>query len=170
MSANPFEGSDVTVTIKYGKDFSDSWAVFRGSVEGVRANIIAYFGFDGAKLAGNTLNEVVVMATSHAHGMRTAGASLGATVLPSQRTESAAPATTGTATVETEAPATAGDVWGEDSADAGPNPLFAQVEAITSIDDLKRLWAENQAAFAEGELLEAYKAKGKALKAAVASA
>lgn len=168
MGSNPFDGNDITVTMKYGKGFEDPWGVFRGTVEAVRENIIAYFGFDGAKLAGNTLNEIVVMATAHAHGMRTAGASLGATTIPRQSTSTE---TTGTATVETEQPA-ASNVWGDDteadSADA-VNPLFAQVEAIASIDDLKRLWAENQAAFAEGELLEAYKAKGKALKAAVAA-
>lgn len=150
------EGRGITVTVKYGKGYEESWVVFRGpSITQVREDIIDYFGMDRASVSELTLSDVVVNATNLAHGKGNVAAALGATVIKSGPTPTEAPATSAWAQAaqqEAEAPAV--------------NPMLAQIAATTSTDELRRLWAANQSAFADAEVMAAWKARGKALKAA----
>jgi hypothetical protein len=152
------DGRGITVTVKYGKGYEESWVVFRGpSITQVREDIIDYFGMDRASVAELTLSDVVVNATNLAHGKGNVAAALGATVIKSGPTPAATenPASSAWAQAaqqEAEAPA--------------ENPMLARIAATTNVDELKRLWAENQAAFAEADVMAAWKARGKALKAA----
>lgn len=152
--------SELTVTVKYGKGYEETWAVFKGQNDEVRENIINYFGLDRASVADLTLSDLVVNVTSLAHGKGNVGAILGGVVIDPKKAD------------EAQQPSgTSSDPWaGVESGDAtpeqtGPHPLLAQIEACTTRDELKRLWAENQEAFADADLMAAWKAKGKSLTA-----
>ncbi|MGW1258441.1 hypothetical protein ACWD5Q_25490 [Streptomyces sp. NPDC002513] len=46
---------------------------------------------------------------------------------------------------------------------SGTKALLEQIEACRTIDELKRLWAENQAAFSDSAVMDAWKARGRVL-------
>lgn len=148
-----------TVTIKYGKGYEETWVSFRGSNEDVRKDIVGYFGLaDSASVADLTLSELVVNATNLAHGKGNVAALLGGTVIPSSGT------TNDEAQSDTRAAA-----WAQaeqQASEPAVNPVLAQIEACSTVDELKLLWAENQAAFSDADVEAAYKAKGKALTSA----
>lgn len=146
----------LTVTIKYGKGYEESWVVFKGaSTEAVREQVIAYFGLDSASVAELTMSDLVVNVTNLAHGKGNAAAVLGATVIKTEKTKPA----------EKKAD---DDPWADDEGGEaeGPKPILAQVEACQSVAELKKLWAENQSEFADADVMAAWKARGKALSAA----
>ena len=142
--------SDVTdpagigVTIKTGKGYDDSWYTFRGNVAQIRKDIIEFFGMDSASVSGLTLNDIAVNATQIAQGKRAAASALGATVI-SSTTETAQPKQ-------------------EEKPQPEANPIFEMIENATSVEDLKRLWAENQNTFADPTIMAAWKARGRALQ------
>jgi hypothetical protein len=163
----------ISITIKYGKGYDDTWAVFQGSAPEVREDIISYFGFQREAVTDLTLSELVVAATDLAHGKGNAARFLGATVLPSQKAE-AAPAQP--------APASNEDPWAAASSSAPSKPaapaapaqpkdddpnawILGEIEKQTSVDGLKRLWAANQSFFSDASVMAAWKAKGRALSA-----
>ena len=148
MTDTPWDASsrETGVTIKAGKGYDDSWFTFRGKPEDIKADIIAFFGLDSASVSSLTAHEVAVNARKIAQGLGAVGVKLGGEVVAAGKAEEVLPSTTP-----------------EDKADA-PNPLLAQIEACKSTDELKRLWAENQAAFADQTITAAWKARGKALK------
>lgn len=159
------DGDGISVTIKYGKGYEETWAVFRGSnVDRIRAQICDYFGVDRASVSELTVSELVVNVTNLAHGKGNAAALLGATVIPSSQAGKAETAKPGE------------DVWSDDTAPGefpaesapaepeGPNPVIALMEATASIPELQKVWAANQSAFKDADVMAAYKAKGKALQ------
>ncbi|ONI83988.1 hypothetical protein ALI22I_34030 [Saccharothrix sp. ALI-22-I] len=166
----------MTVTIKYGKGYEETWAVFNGLPDEVRADLIRYFGLDEYAASGLTLNELVINATKVAHG--------GPIPMPTQAAQAAPDEAQVMQLLKDELgarpiqePAPKGDPWADAGSSAGSppwdisekpavNPMLAQIEACKSVPELQRLWAENQAAFQDGALMDAYKAKGRALKAA----
>lgn len=163
---------ETTVTIKYGKGYEESWAVFKGSPVEVREDIIDYFGLPRESVAGAmTLHQLVTTVTQIAHGTNTAAASLGAVSI-------AAPSTTTTAAPAQSAPAASNeDPWDlaarqadkMDSARGGSpteNPMLQRIADCKTTDDLRKLWATNQAAFSDSGVMDAWKARGRALKAA----
>ncbi|MCC2278874.1 hypothetical protein LKL35_26100 [Streptomyces sp. ET3-23] len=146
----------ISVTIKYGEGYKDTWAVFRGPSEVVRAQIIDYFGFDSEPVTNLSLSELVVEATSIAHGTGNIAGILGGRVVPEQT----APAQ----------PGGAADPWAQAQQ---PTPkeephgwILGEIARQTSIAGLKELWAANQGFFTEESVMAAYKAKGRELKAA----
>lgn len=144
----------LTVTIKYGKGYEESWVVFKGaSTEDVREQVIAYFGLDGASVAELTMSDLVVNVTNLAHGKGNAAAMLGATVIKTEKTKQ----------VKEEK---ADDPWADEEEAEGPSPILARIESCQSVDELKKLWAENQSEFADAAVMDAWKARGKALSAA----
>lgn len=158
--SNPHDSGGLTITLKYGKGYEESWAVFKGSPERIREDIIAYFGMDGASVSGFTLNEVVIEATTIAHGGAAAAAGLGGRVIAQpKKTEQP---------VGNDAPAD--DVWAaaeKEAAEPPKNPLLVAIESASSVDALKLLYAENQSAFtSDADLFNQWKAKGKSLKEA----
>lgn len=161
--------SETSVTIKYGKSYDDTWAVFKGTSAEIRANILEFFGMDPATQQGLSLSSIVVNATNVAHGKALIATTLGATVI--EETSNEEPAKPN------------GDPWAAASAQQGPSALherasvaepakadpnayiLGEIEKQTTVDGLKKLWAANQSFFADAAVMAAWKAKGKALSA-----
>lgn len=149
--------SEISVTIKYHKGYEASWAVFRGeSVEDLKNDLADYFGLDRESVTALPLHDVVLNVTQIAHGTQTAASVLGAVSIP------------GTPDAPDEGQANPWAQSGGEPAKPSEDPNGFLRDAIadaTDVDSLKRLWAENQAAFAgDADLLAAWKAKGKSLK------
>jgi hypothetical protein len=148
-SQTRYEG--VSVTIKFGTDKDAPWVVFHGTMPQVRKQIIESFAFgeDGAEW---TDAELVTQATKAAGGLMAATSGLGGT--PVSRRSSGAYAA---ARAQQTAP----------PAEPEPELTLAQkIEACASVPDLQALWVENSAAIQSEGLVDAWKAKGKALTAA----
>ena len=179
--------SELSVTIKYDRGHDSTWAVFRGTPGEIRQDITEYFGLERESVAGLTLNQLVQNVTQVAHSGATAGAQLGAVALPSKSTDQAlmdaiktpAPAPAPAEPILVPAPSTPNDdPWGaveakaeasqSPSAPAEPerSPLYELIDSTTTVVDLQKLWATNQAAFSDAELMQHWKAKGRALSAA----
>ncbi|WP_078950811.1 hypothetical protein [Streptomyces viridochromogenes] len=144
----------IGVTIKYGKGYEDTWVVFRGSVRQVRELICDYFGFECKDETDLSLSALVVNATNLAHGKGNVASILDARVVS-----------------ETPAQASADDPWATASASKPEQPtgnasawILGEIEKQTSIADLQKLWAANQAMFSDPAVMTAYKARGRALK------
>ncbi|MFI9205308.1 hypothetical protein [Streptomyces sp. NPDC053048] len=145
----------IKVTIKYGEGFSDTWAVFNGPPQVVRSQIIDYFGLDSEPVTNLTLSELVVEATSIAHGSGNIAGLLGGRI------------------VATESTPVASDPWAAASAPPAPAPqeepngwILGEIAKQATIADLQKLWAANQSFFSDEGVMAAYKAKGRELKAA----
>ncbi|MFE2104294.1 hypothetical protein ACFXAF_00210 [Kitasatospora sp. NPDC059463] len=134
------------MTIKYGKGFEDSWAVFRGSPEQVEKDITTYFGFDRESVTGLALSELVVEATRTAQSTTMLVRGLDARIVPQPAPAKSVPA----------GPAPANPAGG----------LLELIERCPNVEALKELWATNQAAFADPAVMDAWKARGRSLKAA----
>jgi hypothetical protein len=159
---------ELTVTIKYGKGYEETWAVFKGGTDEVREDIISYFGLMRDSVTELTLSELVVEVTSLAHGKGNIARFLGGTIIPpSEAGPDPAPA----------ASAPSGDPWAAVGSGAATPPaaqpaedpnayILGEIEKQSDVAGLKRLWAENQNFFADPAVMAAWKAKGKALSAA----
>ncbi|MEU6959576.1 hypothetical protein [Streptomyces chrestomyceticus] len=143
------EGRSITVTIKYGKGYEDSWVTFRGDPEVISGDIVSFFGLDCDTLTGVTPSELVVEATHTAQGAMHVVRGLDARIVPSRPTKTA------------DGPREAAQ--GHPKSSAPVQPLLDQIQACKSTDDLKRLWAENQMAFGDEAVMNAWKARGRAL-------
>ncbi|MFI9228965.1 hypothetical protein [Streptomyces rimosus] len=146
------EGRSITVTIKYGKGYEDSWVTFRGAPEAIPGDIVSFFGLDCDTLAELTPSELVVEATHTAQGAMHVVRGLDARIVPSRPAETA------------DAPRKAAQAAAKP--DTTTQALLDQIQACQSADALKRLWAENQAAFGDEGVMNAWKARGRALAAA----
>ena len=162
VSEDNSRGRGVSTTIKNGKGYEESWHGFTGLPDDVREDIINYFGLDRASVTGMSTFEVSIVAERIAHSAKNAVRTLGGTpVKPADQVDPAAE------------PA-GSDPWAETSATPaqapveGPNPVLAMIEAVTDVEALKRLYAENQAAFSDEAVMAAWKTKGKALTVAAA--
>lgn len=149
----------VTVTIKEGKGYEASWFVFRGSNEQVKADLIQFFGLDPATSAKLTTFEVTNNARQVAQGLATVAATVGAVVIDGGTNPAVAGGTPGD------------DPWAaaasEQAAPADPNAaLLSQIAAAASVADLQTLWVDNQGAFSDAAVMQAWKDKGKSLTAA----
>ncbi|WP_329022486.1 hypothetical protein [Streptomyces sp. NBC_00690] len=141
----------MSVTIKYGQSYQDTQVAFHGPPADVRAQIIDFFGFECQHVTNLTLSELIVEATSIAHGTGDIAGILGGRIVPPE-----APAD----------PEGKEDPWNqaqESAPSSGSAWIVAEIERQKSVADLQRLWAANQAAFAEPSVMAAYKAKGRAL-------
>ncbi|MER6231723.1 hypothetical protein ABT169_21610 [Streptomyces sp. NPDC001616] len=157
------------ITIKYGKSYEDTWAVFEGTTTELRAEIIDYFGMDAETQRGLSLSSIVVNATQVAHGKGLIATSLGATVIEETTTdEPAKPAGDpwAAASAKQSSSAWSGSASGAEAKAEDPNAyILGEIEKKTTVQELKKLWAENQSFFADPAVMTAYKAKGKALSA-----
>lgn len=167
MSQEPWSDASrgVTITIKYGKGYEETWAVFRGRPDEVRDDILTFFGIDRESVAEQTLSDVVVTATSIAHGKGNVARYLGGNVISSGPAQQSS-GSTGSA------------AWAEAEQEQGSRPtedvqlperhwILGAIEGASSLEELKSLYVENKADFdSVAELLPAWKAKGKALKEA----
>ncbi|MEV5330877.1 hypothetical protein [Streptomyces werraensis] len=162
------------VTIKYGKGHDDSWVVFEGSTQEIRTDVIDYFGMDPETLVGLSLSSIVVNATNIAHGKGLIATSLGATVV--EETPAAAPAKPTEDPWAAASAAQSGGPWpgsasvaetpAEEKVDDTTAWALGEIEKKTSVQELKKFWAENQALFSNEKIMAAWKARGKALQSA----
>ncbi|USH44952.1 hypothetical protein SEA_GREENWEASEL_34 [Streptomyces phage GreenWeasel] len=160
------ETRGITVTIKYGKGYDDSWAVFKGTPGEVREDVLDYFGIDRDSATGLTLSEVVVNATQIAHGKGLIAAKLGATVIAEEPAPPAKPQGDPWAAIGTSQPVTVADQAPASSPDQDKNAwVLGEIAKKTTRAELKKFWAENQSFFADPSVMDAYKAKGKSLPA-----
>ncbi len=151
-------GRGMTVTIKYGAGYDEPWAVFHGRPDEIEEDLTTYFGIPSDAVQGLTLSEIVVNASALAHGLSAVASGLGATVLASQPQASTSPPTA----------AAAPDAWEQASASPAPeqpaaDPILTSIQNAQDIQSLQRVWAENRAAFTEPAVMEAWKARGRAL-------
>ncbi|MFD7259304.1 hypothetical protein [Streptomyces sp. NPDC059874] len=156
------------VTIKYGKGYDDSWVVFEGATQEIRADVLDYFGMDPESQRGLSLSSIVVNATNLAHGKGLIATRLGATVVEETNTAPATPTNDPWAVAASTQPASrASSASVADSKAEDPNAyILGEIEKKTTVQELKKLWAENQSFFADPAVMAAWKAKGKALQAA----
>lgn len=148
----------ITVTIKYGKSYDDTWAVFKApSAESVRADIVAYFGIEYASVSELSLHELVQNVTGISHGTSTAATMLGAIAIPAQSTP----------------PVETGNPWAglddddnkqEETTDHPYQYVLDAIAAATDVKELQKVWASNQPAFKDDIVTTAYKARGKELQ------
>ncbi|XVV02748.1 hypothetical protein ACQPW3_36175 [Actinosynnema sp. CA-248983] len=175
MSSENSKARGITVTVKYNGDKAAPWAVFYGSPSEIRVDVISFFGLDPYAMEQRTLHELVQIASKVASGAPvptqmppTPPAQSEAQVMQLLKDELGA--------TPIQEPAPQSDPWANAGSPAGSppwdtlaapavNPLLAQIEACTSVQALKEFWVKNQAAFADGSLMDAYKAKGRSLKA-----
>ncbi|GAB2329215.1 hypothetical protein [Streptomyces variabilis] len=144
------EGRSITVTVKYGGDQEDSWAVFRGAAYEVYDDIVTFFGLDSKSVTNLSLNELVIEAAQLAQSSTRIVRGLDARIVPQPPERADAARNTAGA-----APPTAS---GASSA------VLEQIAACKSVNELRQLWATNQAAFADQAVMDAWKARGRALK------
>ncbi|MFE0964044.1 hypothetical protein [Streptomyces fungicidicus] len=158
------EARGITVTIKYGKGYDDTWAVFKGNAGEVRSDILDYFGIDSDSVTGLTLSDIVTNATNIAHGKGLIATQLGATVVSEEPAPSAKPQGDPWAAIGNSTPVTIADQAPASNEDKNAWVL-GEIAKKTSRAELKKFWAENQSFFADPAVMDAYKAKGKSLPA-----
>ncbi|MEU2854120.1 hypothetical protein [Streptomyces syringium] len=139
------EGRSIAVTIKYGPECGASGVSFQGPPEGVFGDVASFFGLDSDTCASMTLGELVLEAAQLAQGSSHIACGLGAHVVPQE------PNTTPDRAREAARETRAGQ------------PLLDEIEACGSVEELKKWWAENQAAFADQAVMDAWKARGRLL-------
>ncbi|MFE7463120.1 hypothetical protein ACFU6R_03310 [Streptomyces sp. NPDC057499] len=162
------EARGITVTIKYGKSYDDTWAVFKGNAEEVRGDILDFFGMDRDSVTGLTLSDIVTNATNLAHGKGLIATQLGGTVIAVEDAASANPKPQGDpwASVGQSQSATIADQAPASSPEQDKNAwILGEIDKQTNRADLKKVWAANQSFFADSSVMDAYKAKGKSLPA-----
>lgn len=147
-------GRGITVTVKYGTGYDQPWVVFHGLVEEVRDDIVSFFGIQRENVVNLTLSDLVVNATSAAHGVGALASSLGATVIESRPHDPQVPADDAWVQASSSAPA--------EKEPAG-QALLDRIGQAPDVPALQRLWVENQAAFADPAVMDAWKARGRAL-------
>jgi hypothetical protein len=143
---DPDKTTGLSITLKQeGRD--GMWMVFHGLPHNIREDIIVTFGLDGAKYADYTLHDLALEAQRLYRGMGNVSTILGGQSVPDVHKGS------------TEAKAAA-DAKEE-------NPLLALIEACESVAELQALYKRNVDEFkGNGELLSAWKGKGKSLAGA----
>lgn len=155
---DPHKPGELSVTIKYGRGYDESWAVFRGeSSEAIQTQLRSYFGLGPDFSDGLTLHELVLNCTKVAHGG--SAASEIARAVPSGSADSVS-------STNDDKP----DPWKQAETPADPEPeltLTDLVRKCESVKDLQLLWSENKQAFADDpDLMAAYKAHGTDLQTA----
>lgn len=158
----------VTVTIKYGASYEETWAVFKGASVGyVRMLVCEYFGVDPEAVVSLSTHELVVNMTQVAHGGANAAYVLGATVIsPSQQLPE--PVTTGNpweGLGETPGPAQTASQPVAAPVQSDEELLIAAIAVAENVKALQILYKDNKDLFANEQVMDAYKARGKELTA-----
>jgi hypothetical protein len=143
----------IALTIHYGPQANDTSVTFTGRPDEVREDLTSYFGIPAD--TGTTLDELVHEATRTTRASALIVRELDARVLPSQPAPSAPAEPTG-------------DPWEAAQKSASPpqdasSALIARIEQCATTDELRRLWAENQAAFGDEAVMQKWKARGRTL-------
>lgn len=158
VSDDVFSGEAGRTTIKGGKGYEETWHSFDGSPSRRKQDMIEYFGLDSESVSGLTPYEVAVQCEQIAHGVGNVTRTLGGT--PVAQNDSAEADTDAFAQAKAAQQRAAKEAQSESEA---PNPLYKAIADAETVDALKLLWAENQAAFTDTDLMTAWKARGKEL-------
>lgn len=140
-------GQPVSVSITCGQEATDPQISLCGVERDVHGSIASAFGFDRNSVSSLSLYELAVEAGQLARSATVVLKGLGGHVVPQ-----AEPGTLPSRS--TPEPAVGGE----------SDPLLTQIAACTTTDALRRLWAENQAAFSDQAVMDAWKARGRELK------
>ncbi|MGW1836983.1 hypothetical protein [Streptomyces sp. NPDC002067] len=141
------DGPSIEVSLPFGTGADDPTVRLEGSEEAIRDAIRSFFWPDCDTLTNVSLAELVIEASRTARSASQIVHGLGARVVPAQAG----------------APETADRPSPAEHSEA--KAVLEQIEACRTIDELKRLWAENQAAFSDPSVMDAWKARGRALAA-----
>lgn len=136
-----------TVDIPYGPTAGDPRVSLQGAERGVVDAIGTAFGFDRNSVSGMSIHDAVLEASRIARSAMLVTTELGGRVVPQagEQGEPSRPAAT-------------------ETPNGGADWLLGQIAACNTVEELRRLWAENQAAFANPVVMDAWKARGRALK------
>lgn len=154
------DAAESSVTIKSGKGYEAMWFVTKGSPDQIKSWLIRFFDLPYDAVAELTPYEVTALAEDIAQGRSNVATILGGTIA--------------TPTANTPAPTADGDPWAQIAGEASEAPQKAedplaglrdQIANAESPAALQRLWAQNQDAFRNEDLLAEWKAKGKSLAA-----
>lgn len=156
---DPHAPTRMTATIKFPESSrykSDNpWIVFEGTQpEAIKALIGEAFGID---TEGLTLSDVVINAQTQASAVGAAASGTGGQVIDGSKGGN-------------------NGAWGgvkkdgSKPADEAPkeparDPIFDEIADCKTVEELQKLWGQKQELFV-GEVMDAYKAHGKALSAA----
>ncbi|MEU3709023.1 hypothetical protein [Streptomyces catenulae] len=140
------DGLSIEIDIPFG-GAADPTIRLSGPKGDVRDAIGSFFWGDCDTLTNVPLAELVIEASRTARGASQIVHGLGANFVPSQA-----------GTSETVSPASSAER-------SEVHAVLEQIEACRTIDELKRLWAENQARFSDSAVMGAWKARGRALAA-----
>ena len=150
---DPHEPGRISVTLKSdGKD--GTWIVFHGNAAEIRSQIV--HAFDLQEEADAPLYDLINEATRIYKAASNTSSALGGRVL--SRNAESTPAGGGSAwdRVGNGAPA-------EPEVDPNIARLLGEIEAATTVDALRELYARNAAHFTDADLMSAWQAKGKSL-------
>lgn len=137
----------VTATIKADKGYDAPWLVFNGTPEEIRQQIITTFGFDTAWGTDIAISELVLEASKNFAATYRVSTELGGKAIKSSKTKASGSAPSGgSEATKGQLPAPAKEEKKE-PADPQADPLLEQIAAATSLDDLTRIWKQNQKAF-----------------------
>ncbi|MCY0923278.1 MULTISPECIES: hypothetical protein [Streptomyces] len=136
----------ITIKVPCGEGESAPHATFTGTTNNLREEIGSFFGLDCKSVTNHTLHELLAEVGQLAKSTEAVISGLGAQVIP----QVAAPTPTPPQAAPTGSPSAA---------------ILEQISACQTPEELRRLWAANQAAFAETVVMDAWKARGRALQA-----
>lgn len=178
-------GPVTKVTLKFGGGYEAPWISVEGTPEEVRDQILDAFEF-GESVSGASLAEIIAYAGLRAQGAYTLVRDLGIdstapaieakpeAAKPAKRkpaAKKAAPKKQAEPEGELEAvPMTAAEpAKSEPPFDPDPapaHPIIAQMDKVSTMDEFKKLWAANQAAFKDEAVIEHAKRTQARLKGA----
>lgn len=166
MSDQESGGDPLSVTIKYGKGYEDSWITVRGSAAVVREELIQAFDLDRDVSLSLSLAALVLNATQQAHALHALGRGAGAQAISGERvgrSRSNPDAWQGARTAKPAGDSSMPSRGDEEASARGA--ALSEIGKAGSVEALKLWWAKNQEAFGDPEVKAAYKARGKALQA-----
>jgi hypothetical protein len=158
MSDVPWDvdGDGFTATFKAGKGYEEPWLVIRaGSADTLKDRVISAFGLDEDHKT-MTLAEVISNANQTFHALGSLSSQLGGRVITKSASESS----------QINAEKAGDDPWIAAAATASEpvdpeQKLLDEIEAATTVDQLKRFWVANNPLSAKVQA--AWSAKGKSL-------
>ncbi|MFF3017132.1 hypothetical protein [Streptomyces sp. NPDC057939] len=142
----PEEALSITIKVPCGEGETAPQVAFRGNASGLREELGSFFGLESKSVTTLTLHEILVEVSQLARSAEAISSGLGARVVP----QASAPTP----------PAPQGGPAGSPA-----SAVLEQIAACQTADELRRLWAANQAAFAESVVMDAWKARGRTLQA-----
>lgn len=157
-----------SVTIKNGKGYEESWFVCSDenpTSGSIRSQLIEHFGLKPEDCEGLTTHDIAVNCTKLAQSIAYVAKALGGTVIKPSAKKPDEAQQSGPTADDVFSAAERGEAVPEEAA---VDPVLALIQGAATVADLKAVYASAQLAGTPitGDALDAWKARGKALKAA----